>query len=135
MDDARVRRGPEGHRDLRENRDEVLARDAGAALEVVREGAAFDEFHDDPASTVLLTGILNIRDIGMLDAHGVLRLDAKARQRELFAEELGLEDLRGDETAGFGVPGLPDLPHSPLRDRGEELVPASEDGTRARVQS
>ena len=83
--DARARGSAQRHRDLNEDRHEVLGRDAGAAAQVIRQRVAVDELHDDPADAVFLARILGVGDIRVRDRHRVTGLEAQAGQRQLLA--------------------------------------------------
>ena len=78
--DARARGSAQRHRDLHEDRHEVLGLNAGAAAQVIRQRMAVDELHDDPADAVFLARILSVGDIRVRDRHRVTGLEAQARE-------------------------------------------------------
>ena len=122
VDNPGFRRCAERHRDLHQYGDEVLRGNAMTVLQVVVEGLAFNQLHDDPAATILLARILHVRNIRVLDTHRIIRFDTQTRQGQLFARELRAQYLCSHHATGHLIASLPDLAHATLSNRREQRV-------------
>ena len=126
MNDSGLGCRTKGHGDLHEDWHEVLGRDRLSASQVIGQGAALNQLHDDPAAAIFFARIKNVRDIRVLNAHRVSSLNAQARQRKFLPGKLGAQDLRGKGSARDTVTCLPYLTHAALRDQGEQKIPAAQ---------
>ena len=113
---------PQSHGDLHENRHQILRSNYRIPAEIIRQGTTLDQLHDDPPAPVLLTGIQDVRDIRVLHAHRIARLQAQARQGQLLTRQLGTQHLGGDSAAADAIARLPDFTHSALRNVREQRV-------------
>ena len=110
MNDARLVGGLQGIRHRLEHAGGLLHRHGAVLPDDVPQGAALDVLHDDvghrQAVDVLLAGIENGDDVGVVQLARVLGLAAEALTEVDVPRHVGAQHLHGDGAAQDRVVGL-----------------------------
>ena len=100
-------------------------------IDVVAEVASLQVLHREEVAAVLLSDLVDLHDVGVLEAGGGLGLAREAGDqlasivllgRGLVDPVVELEDLERHDAIEVALPGLVDDPHPPSGDLAEDLV-------------
>ena len=111
-----------------------LGQDLAALAQDVAQGPAGDELHDDvglrdagPVGRLLLAGVVDGHDRGVVQRRGALRLAAEAGLERDVAGQVGPQALDGDDPSEPRVGALADLRHAASAEQlAERVAPADQ---------
>ncbi len=107
-----------------------LAGRQGCAVEAVGQTAAVDELEGEEGQAVLLADLVDLHDVGMLQAGHRLGLGLEAGQGVGAGVVGGEHHFEGDHTAQAGVAGLVDDAHAAAPQLTEDLVTGNAEADR-----
>ena len=102
----------------------------GVAADPVGQGPAADPLHRQEGVAVMDPHLVDLHDVGVLDAGGQLRLAAEPLPLGFRREAAGQDHLQGHQPPEAAMPGLVDHPHPAPSDLAEDGVLAHVPGRR-----
>ena len=112
------------HQDLAGKMHCLLPTDGALLLDILLQGDAINELHDDILNLVAEADIINLHNIGVIEHRNRLGFIAEAAEEIAVVGELFLEDLNGNPAVLHAVIGLIHIGHAPHADQLVDFIPA-----------
>ena len=112
------------HQDLAGKMHRLLPTDGALLLDILLQGDAINELHDDILNLVAEADIINLHNIGVIEHRNRLGFIAEATEEIAVVGELFLEDLNGNPAVLHAVIGLIHIGHAPHADQLVDFIPA-----------
>ena len=135
MDEAGLVGGTQGVGDLRPEAHDFVRVEKALFVEPFTQRRSTDQFHHDGFGTLVVAGVVDGHDAGMVEASGGDGLGAKPDDEGVVGRQMRVQDLDRDRAAQHLIFGLPHLGHASAGDPVGQAVAPRDQPTRGKRAS